>query len=392
MSATKVTLRKRELPSGKITLYLDFWPPVRNPRTGLESRREYLGIYLKKDPKGKIERSNNAEKLKIAEAIRSEREIAILKEQFGFADRTRGRIDFFNYFEKIANEPGSNVMGTFKHFRKFTGGHCTVADVNYDLCERFKAYLLAPDCTLDGRQFVSQNTAANYWIFFVSVLKRAQKEKILLDDVVSRLEGIPFKAIHKEYLTLEEVRKLAATPCGNSQVKRAGLLSCLCGLRISDIEQLTWDNVKIYPDGGYALDVRTQKTDTVALIPINEEAFALLGEKKEGRIFDGFSRTTLSKYLKKWVADAGITKPVTFHTFRHTYATLLTSKGTSIYTVSKLLTHANVATTQIYADIMDEDKRKAAESINIGVDIDLTDKPKNKGGRPRKNPVEPKTK
>ena len=70
----------------------------------------------------------------------------------------------------------------------------------------------------------------------------------------------------------------------------------------------------------------------------------------------------------------------------------MTSKGTSIYTVSKLLTHANVATTQVYADIMDEDKRKAAESINIGVDIDLTDKPKNKGGRPRKNPVEPKTK
>lgn len=51
MSATKVTLRKRELPSGKITLYLDFYPPVRNPRTGELSRREYLGIYLSRNPK-----------------------------------------------------------------------------------------------------------------------------------------------------------------------------------------------------------------------------------------------------------------------------------------------------------------------------------------------------
>lgn len=67
MSATKVTLRKREL-----------------------SRREYLGIYLHKRLKDAIERKSNNEKLQFAKAIRSERDIAILKQQFGFADHTRG--------------------------------------------------------------------------------------------------------------------------------------------------------------------------------------------------------------------------------------------------------------------------------------------------------------
>ena len=69
MSATKVTLRKRELPSGKITLYLDFYPPVRNPRTMQMSRREYLGIYIAKSPRTPAERNINAEKLKQAEAL-----------------------------------------------------------------------------------------------------------------------------------------------------------------------------------------------------------------------------------------------------------------------------------------------------------------------------------
>lgn len=75
MSATKVKLRKRTLPSGKITLYLDFYPPVQNPKT-LQDREE------------------NAEKIRIAEGIRATREISILNHQFGFIDRSTPKMDF----------------------------------------------------------------------------------------------------------------------------------------------------------------------------------------------------------------------------------------------------------------------------------------------------------
>ena len=367
MSATKVTLRKRELPSGKITLYLDFYPPVRNPRTGELSRREYLGIYLIQKPKDSTERKSNSEKLKIAEAIRAEREIAILKEQFGFADHTRGKVDFIQYFQDIANEPGGYAGGVFKHFFRFTGGKCTIADVTLELCQEFREYLLSGEASLDDKRFVSQNGASHLWMYFKMVIRRAQKDKLITDDIVSRLESISTNPVHKEYLTIDEVRRLAETPCEDADVKRASLLSCLCGLRISDIVSLTWDNVIIAPDQGYALKVITQKTGSYAIIPISDEAYSLLGERKEGLIFDHLQRSTLNRHIARWVKAAGIDKHITFHNFRHTYATLLASNGTPIYTVSKLLTHANVTTTQIYADIVDENKRKAAESIKIGI-------------------------
>jgi site-specific recombinase XerD len=73
----------------------------------------------------------------------------------------------------------------------------------------------------------------------------------------------------------------------------------------------------------------------------------------------------LQSVLPQWLQAAGITKHITFHCFRHTFATLLVSSGSEIYTVSKMLTHKNVSTTQIYADLIDEKKRQAANAIKL---------------------------
>ena len=69
--------------------------------------------------------------------------------------------------------------------------------------------------------------------------------------------------------------------------------------------------------------------------------------------------------LKEWLKEAGIKKHITFHCFRHTYATLQIAAGTDIYTVSKMLTHKNVSTTQIYADLVDAKKRESANKISL---------------------------
>ena len=69
--------------------------------------------------------------------------------------------------------------------------------------------------------------------------------------------------------------------------------------------------------------------------------------------------------LKHWLAEAGIEKHVTFNCFRHTFATLQIAAGTDIYTVSKMLTHRNVSTTQIYAELVNEKKRESANRISL---------------------------
>ncbi len=79
----------------------------------------------------------------------------------------------------------------------------------------------------------------------------------------------------------------------------------------------------------------------------------------------GNDTSLCSLYLKDWIKSAGITKHITFHCFRHTYATLQLAAGTDLYTISKMLTHSNVATTQVYADVVNDLKRKASEQITL---------------------------
>ncbi len=91
----------------------------------------------------------------------------------------------------------------------------------------------------------------------------------------------------------------------------------------------------------------TQKTKTQATLPLSEEALSYCGEPSRGLVFKGLSRAHTREPFKIWLKAAGITKKITFHGLRHTYATLLITNGTDIYTVSKMLTHKNLSTTQI---------------------------------------------
>ena len=116
------------------------------------------------------------------------------------------------------------------------------------------------------------------------------------------------------------------------------------------------------------LYITTKKTKTDATLPISEEALALCGERGEGQVFQKLTPGVVASNLKDWIEDAGITKHISFHCFRHTFATLQLANGTDIYTVSKLLSHSNLATTQIYADVVSELKRDAAGRISLKVE------------------------
>lgn len=365
LTCTNVTLRQRVISNGRISLYLDYYPAIRNPYTMKMSRREYLGIYIYARPKNEIERDFNNEMLSKAEAIRCIRVQAIVNEEFGFLDKHKMKADFLAYFREKAKLKYHKWDCVYQHFEKFVNGYCTFGDVTVELCQKFRQYLLNCKQIRHPNISVSRNSAAGYFSTFRALLKIAYQEKMLRENLNDFIDKIEWKEVKKQYLTLAEVKKLAATPCKIPVLKQASLFSCMTGLRISDILQLTWDNIEVGPDNGYYIRICTEKTETEATLPISNEALELCGISGSGRVFKGLTRAMTNQPLKQWISEAGIKKHITFHLHRHTFATLQIAAGTDIYTVSKMLTHRNVSTTQIYAELVSEKKRESANKISL---------------------------
>jgi integrase len=152
-------------------------------------------------------------------------------------------------------------------------------------------------------------------------------------------------------------------------MKRSALFSALTGLRHCDIQKMRWQEIQIAGDQA-RLNFTQQKTKGVEYMPISQQTLALCGESRQPNqlVFEDLPALSwISRPLKKWLETAGITKKITFHCFRHTFAILQLSNGTDIYTVSKMLGHTNVKTTQIYAKVVDEKKEKAAHVIRLNI-------------------------
>ena len=365
LTCTNVTLRQKGLRNDRISLYLDYYPAIRNPYTMKMSRREFLGIYLYAKPRNEQQRMFNQEMLNKAEAIRCIRVQSLINEEFGFLDKNKQKVDFLAYFREKARERYEKWDCVCNHFEKFCGGKCTFGDITVELCEKFRDYLLKCNQIHHPNSYISRNSAAGYYSTFRALLKIAYKEKMLRENLNDFLEKIEWKEVKKEYLTLDEVKQLAATPCRIPVLKQASLFACMTGLRISDILKLQWSDFEMGPDQGYYIRICTKKTETEATLPISHEALELCGEWGKGLVFKGLTRAMTHHPLKQWVAETGIKKKITFHCFRHSYAVIQLSLGTDIYTVSKMLTHKNVTTTQIYADLVNSKKRETANKISL---------------------------
>ena len=361
----KVTLRKRAVANGKESLYLDFYPPIRDPFSMRMTRRESLGIYIYAKPKNETEREFNQDMWMKAEVIRGLRAQSIINEEYEFLDKSKKQADFLAYFKEVAQKKDQKWMKVYLHFSNFVKGKCTFGEVNVDLCNKFRNYLLDAKQLKRPKMKISQNSAAGYFSTFRALLKIAYKDKMFRENLNDYLESIELTDVKKEYLTLDELKKLANTPCDIPVLKSASLFSCLTGLRISDILNLHWRDILPASEGGYCMRIRTEKTETETTLPISDEALELCGERHDGKVFEGLRRSMIYEPLRKWVASAGITKHITYHCFRHTFATLQIALGTDIYTVSKMLTHKNVSTTQIYADLVNEKKRASANKISL---------------------------
>ena len=149
--------------------------------------------------------------------------------------------------------------------------------------------------------------------------------------------------------------------CKYPALRNAFLFSCLTGLRKSDIEKMKWSEVR--QQGEFTRIVfKQKKTGGQEYIDINPQAVVFMGERRkpEDHVFPNFAYSSFYLMeLKRWAMRAGITKDITFHSGRHTFAVLMLDLGADIYTVQKLLGHKEIHTTQIYAKIMDKKKQEA---------------------------------
>ena len=159
---------------------------------------------------------------------------------------------------------------------------------------------------------------------------------------------------------MEELKAAMAAPCPREDVKRAFLFSCFTGLRLSDVRSLTWGKIIKAPDGHTLyIRVRMQKTQKLLNVPLSKEALDCLYLKDDADepIFTlPAGASNIERNLMKWMQNAKITKHITYHCSRHSFATMMLTLGADIYTTSKLLGHANVNTTSIYAKIVDQKK------------------------------------
>ena len=308
-----------------------------------------------------------------AEAIRGRRFESIINERYDFFDKEKMKENFLDFFKSYATNKSHRNLQAFRHFALFTCNKCSFLEVNLDLCNKFRDYLINDAVSFKSADKTSKlhiNTASLYWSTLKEVLFSAYKKHLLQENYSILLDNISKIPTCKEHLSQDDLIRLAATPCKSETQKRAFLFSCLTGLRFSDVKALTWDNLQPYGDGSIYIKLRMQKTKQFVNNPVSSEALELIGYGREGNVpeelvFPGMKVSLTQTILPKWLIEAGISKHITLHSSRHTFGSLQVEAGTSIYVVHKMMAHRNIATTQIYSELSDVRKRESIDKITL---------------------------
>ena len=384
-----VRIRFKQLSNGNQSIYLEYYTGdvIRKENyVGGKRKYEFLKLYLIPE-RTREDKAKNEATLALAKAIQSRRIVEVQNDTHGFQNTNKSRVNLLDYLENIGKqsaEQGSRnyartVLNTVRALKLFRGDYIAFRDVDKEFLSEFTDYLRQmPKASkygvlkTGGR--LSNNSVVSYYGTLRTAINRAYKEGIITVnptkefDFASKVRQEPSR---REYLTLDELKTLINTECRHEIVKRAFLFSCLCGLRVSDIRKLRWCDLQ-RSGGRVRIEITMQKTKEPLYLPISDEALKWLPERGEANdsdfIFPLTHEGTVNDTLQHWAKVAGITKHISFHVARHTHATMMLTLGADLYTVSKLLGHKNIATTQIYAKIVDKKKEEA-----IGLIPNLTD-------------------
>lgn len=376
-----VRLREKKLKNGNVSLYLDIY-------FGGVRKYEMLRLYLIPE-RTRADKEANRSTLAIANSIKAKRILDIQSGAYDVKLANRAEELFFPYYDKRAATTKGGSHRSWMSMRRILADYCGNEDITFrqmgiEWAHGLRDYIdnksygsgvrkikTITDEELREREEkgLAHGTKCQYWTIIKTIFNEAVREGVIDKSPFANIAGFKPSDPKRTYLTAEEVRILSQTPCKRQDIKNAFLFSCLTGLRHSDIESLTWGDVR--EENGYTrITFRQRKTRWLEYLDLNRQAVALMGERKEdsAHVFPiGVSLVRLCVILKDWAEKAKINKHVTFHVARHTFATMMLNNGVDLYTVSKLVGHKNINTTQIYAKVMDENKRKAVDTIPDGI-------------------------
>jgi integrase len=343
-----VKIRSKKTTKGSFALYLDIYNKGKR-------YKEYLKIHVSQDytkQKNPKPKGEDTKKWALANEVRAEREISLLREGFGFIPASLKKASFIKYFENNAiDTTKKSSLHKLKEFVK--GKDILFQEITPQFLEKFKSYLLSQ---------VASSSAHTYFAKMKYVWNKAIKEGIVSNNpfLSITIKKTPKKPI--VYLTEEEVKIIFQTKEVIPEViRQAFLFSCFCGYRISDIRNLKWSNIK-----DKSIEIVMIKGGEFLSTPLNSTLENILAQRpKDGEYVFGDlpSKTEVSSKLKVLGAYLRFDKNMYFHLARHTFGTLALTKGMDIYEVSKLMGHKGIQMTMHYAKIIDAKKEIAMNKM-----------------------------
>lgn len=359
-----IKIRFKQLKDGSKSIYLDCY---------LAGKRKYefLHLYLVPEVTAKDKVHNN-QVLTLAEAIKAKKVIELYNGSYGFESKTQGDMSFLEYVSGLRelkkNTTSENNYHTWVTFSTYINNYCKPStklnDIDSQWVKGFRKYIDNVKPLRGKRPQLSQNTKFILFRTLKTCFNNALRDGLIDKNPFVGVESFKEEEKERVYLTIDELKRLVATDCKMQSLKRAFLFSCLTGLRKSDIEKMTWG--EICHHGEYTRIIfKQKKTGGQEYYDISPQAVAYLGErqKDDELVFHFKYGNNTQNALRKWVKRAGISKDITFHSARHTFAVMMIELGVDLYTVQKLLGHKEIKTTQIYAKITDNKKRDAVSLI-----------------------------
>ena len=368
LETSLVHIRTRNISGGKEAIYLDM------VQDGVRVR-ESLGLFLVPE-KNRADKAINRATMRMAEEVRAKRIVDLQNGKLELLDKEAGKKVLTEWLEEQRvfykahgnNNYSKTIHNLIVHLNKFAP-NTQLRGVKPSFLRKFLDYLTSDGTNKYGGR-LSNETVYTYFTVLSILMNKAVRLDMIPSNPfhkLSQAEKPQRRTKKKEYLTLEEVKKLADTPCDDWRVKHAFLFCCFTGLRYIDVSRLKWKHIVKLSENEYQIEVTQQKTKEPVYVPLSENARKWLPEQgingRENYVFQFRDRSIIYDYLDKWAKAAGIEKHVTFHMSRHTCATLLLYYGADLYTVSKILGHTSIKSTQIYAKVADEMKRKAVDNI-----------------------------
>lgn len=297
----------------------------------------------------------------------------------GISERGKTILEVFKYhneqLKKLINSDFSpatyeRYCTALKHTEDFILWKYQVSDmpvkqIDHEFITEFEFYLKT-------ERKCCHNTAMKYITNFKKIILICTKNKWLIENPFINYR-ITLTDVERECLLENEIQNIVDKEFDMqrlNQVKDIFLFCCFTGLAYADVKKMTKEHIITGIDGEKWIKTKRTKTNTRSSIPLLPMASAILDKyandikcKAKNKLLPVSSNQKMNSYLKEIAAVCGINKNITFHLARHTFATTVTlTNGVPIETVSKMLGHKSLKTTQIYAKIID---RKVSDDMKI---------------------------